>query len=654
MTRYGAGVYGASKYGETPRLAYSVEPMSITVLDFDKVRITWQQPSGTFSQFRIVRNQWGFPETAEDGEIIYEQSSTDGSSIQGQIPFDYFTDGVDNPDSIPLTMGSQIYYRVFLFNSSKVWVSAGSITDIVPEDTGATKKTLDLLPRVITSKENTPFGVVEETTPIYQFLDSISFSYEQMRTQLSLLRPQHNRDKSVYNLLPISAFNLGLNSEPNIPEVNQHRLIREAIYLYKNRGTQLGIQDYAESLTGYSPSATVSPNLMLSIQDSTFYSSIGNWTATNGALSSSTDLVPDTSVTTCIDGVYTCKIVATGAGSMTIGLDAPRTKGVPVLPNTNYILSVKVKSPTSAGSITPTILYYDMNATLLSTNNGSATSANNTWKVASVTKVSDATASYAGLKLAWSASGTYYVDMVCMQTGTSVSYDEARAVTLTLSPTKINYIENPSFEVDSSKWTLTNLSFAQDTNVPSDGYSGTYSGKFVSSGSWTLACNTKMTVDPGSYFTVSHYMQSPAMTSMTAYIDLYDASDNLVDTVSNVHDLTMTNGGMWMRGYTTILVPSSSTATYAKYRIQGTAGTLYLDMVQGEDTFKPTDYFDGSMPSQYGVVWAGTAHSSESYMYPNKLTKIPRLANTLNDWMPMNTWWRVQTLAGVEYTNLQV
>ena len=244
--------------------------------------------------------------------------------------------------------------------------------------------------------------------------------------------------------------------------------------------------------------------------------------------------------------------------------------------------------------------------------------------------------------------------MVCMQEGTTVAYDEARAVTLTLNPTKINYVENPSFEVDDTGWTLTGLTFSQDTNVPYEGYSGTYSGKFVAIGSWELDCDSSLPVDPGSYFSVSHYMYSPDMTSMDVYIDLYDSTDTLIDTVHNVHDLSMTNDGTWMRDYTSILIPSSSTATYAKYRIEGSAGTLYLDMVMAEDTYKPTDYFDGSMPEEYGVVWAGTAHDSQSYLYPNKLIKLPRLANTMNEWVPMNSWWRINTLAGLEYTVLDV
>jgi hypothetical protein len=77
-------------------------------------------------------------------------------------------------------------------------------------------------------------------------------------------------------------------------------------------------------------------------------------------------------------------------------------------------------------------------------------------------------------------------------------------------------------------------------------------------------------------------------------------------------------------------------------------------MVMAQDTFSPTDYFDGSMPELVGAIWEGTAHESASLYYPNKSTKILRLAQTLNDWLPMNVWWRIETPAGLEYTNLDV
>ena len=110
----------------------------------------------------------------------------------------------------------------------------------------------------------------------------------------------------------------------------------------------------------------------------------------------------------------------------------------------------------------------------------------------------------------------------------------------------------------------------------------------------------------------------------------------------------------WMRDSISGLIPSDSTASYATLKFSGTAGTLYLDMIQTEDTYEATDYFDGSMPEQFGAVWEGTPNASATLLYPSKLIKIPRLANTLNDWVPMNAWWRITTPAGEEYNNLTV
>ena len=140
------------------------------------------------------------------------------------------------------------------------------------------------------------------------------------------------------------------------------------------------------------------------------------------------------------------------------------------------------------------------------------------------------------------------------------------------------------------------------------------------------------------------------MTSMDYFIDLYDSDDELVDTISGEHTLSDT----WTRDTETILIPYTSTATYAISRHEGTAGTFYMDMVMAQNTYVPTDYIDGSMPELTGVIWEGTANESASLYYPNKSTKILRLAQTLVDWMPMNAWWRISTPAGLEYTNLDV
>ena len=652
MSKYGYSVYGVSKYGQTPKLAYSVEPMSINVIKFNQVYISWQSPTGTFSRFRVVRNQNGFPETSEDGVIIFEQASEDGSSLEGIITKATFLDGEENPEEVAISTGRNIFYRVFLYTDDNIWVKAGEISDVVPENTGAITNVMNLLPRVLTSDVNSPLGVVEEDSYLYQFLDGIAFTYEQFLTLIKLGRPAHNLETSNYTTIPGEVLNFGLTPEPNLPVLRQRALIREAIPLYADKGTLQGVMDYAESLTGFAPTVTVSSNLMLTVQDSTFYEDTGRWEATNATITATEEMVPDNSDKS-IDLTYTLKIEPSDTGTMSLGADAPITQGVPIQPDTEYYYSVKVKCPGSGGA-TFTVEYYDKDGSLISST-PQVLAATNSWQEMSITDTSPNNAYYAVLYFAWDTVTTYYVDMFYVGLTPYVEYEEARAATISLAPKLENYIENPSFEVDDSLWTTTNLTFSQDTNIPVAGYPGSYSGKFECvSGSWSLECDSNLELEAGIYFTVSHYMYSPDMSSMDVYIDLYDSGDNLIDTIENTHDLSMTNSGMWMRDYTSVLIPSTSTAAYAKYRMTGTVGTLYLDMVLAQDTYKPTDYFDGSMPELTGVIWEGTPHNSYSLYYPNKSTKFLRLAQTLNDWLPMNTFWRLVTLAGLEYTNLTV
>ena len=240
--------------------------------------------------------------------------------------------------------------------------------------------------------------------------------------------------------------------------------------------------------------------------------------------------------------------------------------------------------------------------------------------------------------------------MVSAQLGSTAEFQEARSIDLLLIPRKQNYIHNPSFEVNASTWTVTGATFSRDASVPYNGYSGSYSGKFIAAGTWNIKTDYQVDVDPGTYFTFSTYIKSPALTTVNMTVKLYDVDDNLLNTYTEAVDVTTG----WTRVHTSHLVASDSLESYAICSIEGAAGTVYLDMIQFEDTSAPTDYFDGSMPSQFGAIWEGTANASNSYLYPSKPTKMTRLAHTLVDWVPMNTFWRILTPAGVEYTNLEV
>lgn len=730
VSKYGISVYGASKYGETPRIAYSVDPMGILALDYRKVYVQWQIPSGNFTAIRLVRNQNSTPEHAEDGVIVWQETTNSNS-----ITRNYFTDGVDNlniNDGRAIIPGRPIYYRFFMFTDSKVWVEAGSTGSIVPSDHGVKTKLVDILPRVFTSVEQSPLAEPNTESDLYRFLDAFSFTLDEALTHLDLLNPDHSLVTTPETLIPLDELNYGLDIEAGLPLRNRKQLSREAIYIYARSGTKIGLTAYITALTGYGTTVTVSPNLLLDVRDSTFYKSIGRWVATNATISSVTEQVPAV-VTNAIDNTYTCKIVATGAGSMTLGVSDPIKTGVPLVPGNNYILSAKIKSPTSAGSMTAKLKFFDKDATLIgSQTSGTSVAANNTWKDMSVTKtatklvtapvlsatgasgtmtyttfdvhqfkagdsvtvtgfstsgfnvtsqtitaVTDTTfsisgavtgtttatetgyatnsqtdASYATLEISWSASGTYYLDMVCLQPGTVASYGEARAIDVFLSPNKSNYVLNPSFETNvTDGWTKTgSATVTQDTDVSPLAYSGSKSAKIVGTGSWTYT-TSNMPVTVGRYHTFSMYVKNDAAYSIT-----FIGKDLTGTPTGHQEVFHFPSSASWTRVSATDLIDALGEPNVAYYAVQitGSTGTMHIDCVQFEQGSYATDYFDGSLPQEYGAIWQGTANNSPSHIYYSKNLKMFRLGNTLTDWVPLNAFWQIRSYAGLEYNNLQV
>jgi phage tail-like protein len=655
VAKYGNFVYSSAKYGEAPRLAYSVEPMNITVLNFNTVYVDWKSPTGTFTKIKLVRNQNGYPETPEDGIIVWEQKSFDGSSLQGLLERLSYKDGEETPfASVPIVGGSQVYYSMFLFTSEKIWVLAGKITDTVPSNHDSSRKLIDLLPKVFTTKEQSPLAVVDATSSLHYFLEGLSLTLDQSLTFLELLRPQSSWEKSPSSLIPLQVQTLGLQSEPNIPIKNQKKLVREALYMYSHKGTHSGLQTYIEALTNYSPDINISSNTLLSVQDSTFYGSTGNWVATNGTISSSTEQLPSTG-STVIDTTNTCKIVASTGFTMLLGNDSPITKGSPVVGGETYVVSMQIKSPTSDGDMAINIGWFDSNGTFISATSAGTTSANNTWKSVVSTGVAPANAVYAGLDISAATAGTYYVDQVCLQLGSSASYEEARAIKIVLNPSKTNLISNPSFEVDYAGWTITGSpTITYDANVNLDSYASVQSLKVVNTAPYSIsssnmAANT-FGISVDQYYTASVYLQAPHAITMTIYAAAADGTTLASKSVA------IGNNNTWQRYSVSLLIDETLTTLdhlYVKFE-SSVSQTAYYDCVQVEKGPNATEYIDGNMPSNYGVVWAGTANESASYLYSDKTFKIPRLAETLVDWVPSNAFWTLSTLVGLEYNNLTV
>ena len=656
MGNYGNFVYGGGKYGATPKLAYSVEPMSITVLDYDKTYVEWQTPTGDFTRIRLVRSQTGYPENEEDGVIVWEEFATEGNVSRST-----FIDSEDAETAIfSIDPGRQIYYRMFLYIDVDYWVVAGQVTDTVPSNHDSQKKMMDIIPKVYTSDVQSPLGVTDDASDLYKFIDGISFTIDQLLTQIDLLKPNHSSEQTPASLLPIELLNVGFTAEQNLPVKYQKKIGRDAFFMYANKGLTTGLGTYVEAITGYAPDITVSPNRMLTIQDSTFLNSVGNWATSNVTLTSVTEQVPDINTYT-IDEDYTGKCVTSASNAyITLGATNPIGYGVPVTAETDYTFGYKYKSPASAGTVRLTVKYYDKDGTDLASDFvGTANSANNTWQTSWENTTTPADAVYASLKLTFSATGTYYVDQVYVEEGENTddtSFQEARAVTIFLNPTKTNYVVNPSFEVNTNTWTITSDGDMLDLEVKESIGAGEDSLNLDVTSGATIETETAAIPTLDSYYTLSFWAKASDTLDMT--VTLTPNDDGTPTTGEEIETFTLSTD--WERYTVTAYINSDDvTAGDLTYTINvefdtASGESAWVDAFQLEKSFQATDYFDGSLSSQFGVVWEGTAHESVSHCYVNKAIKLPRLSQTLDEWVPSNCYWRLTSYAGVEYTRLSV
>jgi hypothetical protein len=795
MARYSRFKYSEGYYGSVPaNLQYSVEPMSAFLLSHDendgKVQITWSTPTGTFSQMRIVRNQDAFPETAEDGVIVY-----DSFLVEGTIPDNSTDDVTYSSNYPPFTTGRFAYYRAWLKKTDNAWHPAGDAFALIPsphptktsrntaraaieegasyrvvsasitnnvatittdmdittsstahsfetyirvgsdirlyglpdiykgsftvtavgpysfsfplthadvaeeavsglvslyplEEDGANQskseyseialltthdKMVDLLPRVFTSPAQSPLDEVDTNSFLYRFLGAFAVTLDESMTFADLLRPQFSGASINPMILDLASNMYGLTKESTFASKSQKKMVKSARSLFATKGTTNTIGAVAENLTGFAPKVTLSNNLLLSVQDSSFYKGIGNWETSGNIAVSAVDIMtdepmvglPTASESNAIDLNWAGKIIVGTANTYLLnGSSNVFEKGIPVSEGIEYRFSYYARG---TGKITPSIVWYDYFGNVVHTDNGAGYTLTGGWHKDSVTAtapssvlsgtgVSTYGAAYASLKLKFSATGTYYVDLVSFNNSAITFYEEARAANIFLYPSKYNFLNNPSFESWTgstlNNWTVTNGSVSKVSTTLVEAYGETYMAAFDTNvGTASISSTTDVGIAfNNNFYTFSIYAKTASGTETVTLKLLVD--DNVIDPIFHVSEPVVLTT-QWQRLEVTLRVldsinPSSAALTVS---LQGTmnGNVIHLDDAQLEMAYKASDYFDGSLGYIYGTFWDNTEHASASYWYPNIMKKMPRLIHDLPNYLPINSAFTISTEYRLEY-----
>jgi hypothetical protein len=371
MAKYGNIVYKDAYYGEAPRFPFSVEPFSATAINYDRILLSWSNPTGAINGLRLVRNQEGYGETAEDGVVLFEQNgdpSTFGDTV--------YVDGEDNfldsnpKNDIGLVSGRWTYYSMWVRRSdNNIWVKADDLVVLLPKEHGTTLPDgsnllsthinfMDLLPRVFISAEQSPLGTIDPSSDLFSFLQGMSFTVDELLTLAELLLPDFSGKNYNPGILELKSREFGLAEEEEQAIFRKKRMTREALYMYARKGTLLGLSTMIESLTGFAPRISLSKNLLLSNQDSTFNKSTGYWRTIGPAtLSVETTVVPPTAEVKSIDDSYCAKFVSTNSSAkMELGYYRPITRAVPVKFGQDYKLTYYVKTDVSGSPTTTSVI----------------------------------------------------------------------------------------------------------------------------------------------------------------------------------------------------------------------------------------------------------------------------------------------------------
>lgn len=592
----------------------SVEPFTAIAIDYDRVELAWLYPRAANAHaFRLTRNQDGIPDTPEDGYIL-EQINSSPTKLFGRLTD---TGVAYDGTAAELAPGRHAYYSIWIWlgTGDHEWYLCGTTSVLIPASHESRidqslaptthEKFLDLLPRVLTTSDMNALGTIDYDSDLSKFMSAMTFTIDELITYVDLILPNWDYTNLTPDLLNAAAFNVGITPENRLSTTYQKKLVREAISIYREKGTASGLSNFLESLTGFVPSITQSENLMLDSASSTFYKGVGSWIPTTGATITSTlETTPPTSgessaaeVAKRVDAAYTGKVViSTANASINLGNTLPITTGIPVKEGVAYALSFYQKTATTL-NYTTGITWYNFNGHIIGTEETTASlAATSAWtRKSSNPAVAPVGATYAGIRVSFSATSTaVYLDMVQFSDYSADTYSEARGIGIDLAPSKVNYVTNPSFEASSGAmdgWTRTggtSLGAVDLDPIIPGVYSGEKMAQVVSSsGSVSIKTTSAELLSGTGDYVFSTYVHSPIVPAAgyTTSLEVYSVSPytNLVKNPtitadSSQWDFTAGTGGAVTETYLTSGGPNNVAWVKETISTTPTAGQLVFEV----------------------------------------------------------------------------
>ena len=254
MAIYGVSFYGLDKYGLPQYVDYSVAPFVSEAKNYSSVELTWTSPSGDWTEFRLLRNWYGFPSSEVDGEILGSYTSAVAS----------YSDRTVKP-------GLWHYYALWVKAGSGQWQQSATTCTLMLQEQGYSDRLFNSLPqyhRILTGfNDNDP---ETENADLRSFLQVLAVGFNYVKTYYDSLQylndPMRNRVGQLIKL----ASQLGIDYIPVAPPAQFRKRVANAGTLAREKGTLEATRSLIAMMTGWDVNLIMGPNMMLSEDQASF------------------------------------------------------------------------------------------------------------------------------------------------------------------------------------------------------------------------------------------------------------------------------------------------------------------------------------------------------------------------------------------------
>lgn len=403
MTTYGIDFYGTNTYGKPRLLEFDATPFIATSYAPGVAKLTWTPPEGAWDTIRLLRSGFGHPVNFDDGQVLLEVAK-EGA------PKRFIDENI--------ATGRFYYWSLFVRDATGTWWRAGDTQVLSLKQHGYETRMLELLPehhivadRLLAEPDN--------TGPLERFMSLFGLGFNLTRTELESLHWIRDPERVAGGLLPLASADLGIEYEPKIGMRQMRVWLRNAVHLYKTKGTRPGIEGAASAITGWGAEATYDGTINIKlyadrvnrVANPSFEVNVSNWSGENQA---ALTRVTSQSVVGAASGQIQ---KSSGSGDMNIVATS-----TPVTPGSVYSCQAQLRPNTTARDVKVGVRWLTSGLATISDEYGdAATEVGGSWVRPTALLAAPSNAAHAQMIVAVEGAATseaHFVDAVLLEKAT--------------------------------------------------------------------------------------------------------------------------------------------------------------------------------------------------------------------------------------------